>query len=193
MKRITAEVCIHHLWFDETSYDEKGMFVKWNPAIKTRFDRDALLNGTINDLIDVVATDHAPHTIDEKNNSYFKAPSGGPLVQHSLVAMLELWHRNMISIEKIVEKMCHNPAILFNIKERGFIREGYKADLTLIDPDNSWKVSKDNILYKCGWSPFEGTTFRSKVVKTIVNGTIVYDDGVINDNYRGQKLKFERK
>jgi len=192
MKRITAEVCVHHLWFDETSYDEKGMLVKWNPAIKTRFDRDALLDGTINDLIDVVATDHAPHTIDEKSKSYFKAPSGGPLVQHSLVAMLELWHRNMISIEKIVEKMCHNPAILFNIKERGFIREGYKADLTLIDPDSSWKVSKDNILYKCGWSPFEGTTFRSKVVKTIVNGSIVYDDGIINDRYRGQKLLFDR-
>ena len=191
-KRITAEVCIHHLWFDESSYDEKGMLVKWNPSIKTRFDRDALLNGTINDLVDVVATDHAPHTIDEKNNSYFKAPSGGPLVQHSLVAMLELWHRNMISIEKIVEKMCHNPAVLFNIKERGFIREGYKADLTLIDPDNLWKVSRENILYKCGWSPFEGTTFRSKVVKTIVNGTIVYDNGIINDGYRGQKLLFDR-
>jgi dihydroorotase len=191
-KRITAEVCIHHLWFDETSYDEKGTLVKWNPSIKTRYDREALLNATIIDFIDVVATDHAPHTIDEKNNSYFKVPSGGPLVQHSLVAMLELWHRKMISIEKIVEKMCHNPAILFNIKERGFIKEGYKADLTLINPDNSWTVSKGNILYKCGWSPFEGTTFRSKIVKTIVNGTIVYDDGIINDNYRGQKLLFDR-
>jgi dihydroorotase len=191
-KRITAEVCIHHLWFDETSYEEKGTFIKWNPSIKTRFDREALLNATINDLIDVVATDHAPHTFDEKNNSYFKAPSGGPLVQHSLVVMLEFWHRKMISIEKIVEKMCHNPAILFNIKGRGFIREGYKADLTLIDPVNPWTVSKENILYKCGWSPFEGTTFRSKVVKTIVNGTIAYDDGIINDNYRGQKLLFDR-
>jgi dihydroorotase len=191
-KRITAEVCIHHLWFDETSYDEKGTLVKWNPSIKTRYDREALLNATIIDFIDVVATDHAPHTIDEKNNSYFKVPSGGPLVQHSLVAMLELWHRKMISIEKIVEKMCHNPAILFNIKERGFIKEGYKADLTLINPDNSWTVSKGNILYMCGWSPFEGTTFRSKIVKTIVNGTIVYDDGIINDNYRGQKLLFDR-
>lgn len=191
-KRITGEVCVHHLWFDETSYDEKGTLVKWNPAIKTRFDRDALLNGTINDLIDVVATDHAPHTIEEKNNSYFKAPSGGPLVQHSLVAMLELWHRNLIPIEKIVEKMCHNPAILFNIKERGFIREGYKADLCLADPNDPWTVSKENILYKCGWSPFEGTTFRSKVVTTIVNGNIVYDRGVFNEDCRGQRLKFDR-
>lgn len=191
-KRITGEVCVHHLWFDETSYDEKGTLVKWNPAIKTRFDRGALLNGTINDLIDVVATDHAPHTIEEKNNSYFKAPSGGPLVQHSLVAMLELWHRNLIPIEKIVEKMCHNPAILFNIKERGFIREGYKADLCLADPNDPWTVSKENILYKCGWSPFEGTTFRSKVVTTIVNGNIVYDRGVFNEDYRGQRLKFDR-
>jgi len=191
-KRITGEVCVHHLWFDETSYDEKGTLVKWNPAIKTRFDREALLNSTINDVIDIIATDHAPHTLEEKNNSYFKAPSGGPLVQHSLVAMLELWHRKMIAIEKIVEKMCHNPAILFNIKERGFLREGYKADLCLIDPDNPWTVSKENILYKCGWSPFEGTTFRSRVVKTIVNGNLIYDNGVIDDNYRGQRLKFER-
>jgi len=191
-KRITAEVCVHHLWFDETAYEEKGTLVKWNPAIKTRFDREALLNSTVNDVIDIIATDHAPHTAEEKNNTYFKAPSGGPLVQHSLVAMLELWHRKMISSEKIVEKMCHNPAILFNIKERGFIREGYKADLCLVDPDDPWTVSKDNILYKCGWSPFEGTTFRSKVMKTIINGTIVYDDGVINEDYRGEKLVFDR-
>jgi len=191
-KRITGEVCVHHLWFDETSYDEKGTFVKWNPAIKTRFDREALLNGTINDLVDIVATDHAPHTIEEKQNSYFRAPSGGPLVQHSLVAMLELWHRKSIPIEKIVEKMCHNPAILFNIRNRGFIREGYKADLCLVNPDDQWTVSKDNILYKCAWSPFEGTTFSSKVVKTIINGTVVYDDGVFNEDFRGQKLVFER-
>ena len=191
-KRITGEVCVHHLWFDETSYDQKGTFVKWNPAIKTRFDREALLNGTINDLVDIVATDHAPHTIEEKQNSYFRAPSGGPLVQHSLVAMLELWHRKSIPIEKIVEKMCHNPAILFNIRNRGFIREGYKADLCLVNPDDQWTVSKDNILYKCAWSPFEGTTFSSKVVKTIINGTVVYDDGVFNEDFRGQKLVFER-
>jgi len=191
-KRITGEVCVHHLWFDETAYEDKGTLIKWNPAIKTRFDREALLNGTMNDVIDIVATDHAPHTIEEKNNTYFKAPSGGPLVQHSLVAMLDLWHRRLISAEKIVEKMCHNPAILFNIKNRGFIREGYKADLCLVNPDDQWTVAKENILYKCGWSPFEGTTFRSKVVKTIINGTIVYDDGVINEDYRGQKLVFER-
>lgn len=191
-KRITGEVCVHHLFFDESSYQEKGSFVKWNPAIKTRFDREALIEGTVNDLIDVVATDHAPHTLEEKSNSYFKAPSGGPLVQHSLVAMLELWHRNVISVEKVVEKMCHNPAILFNIKKRGFIREGYKADLCLVNPDSQWTVSKENILYKCGWSPFEGMTFSSKVIMTIVNGTIVYDNGTFNESYRGSKLEFER-
>ena len=191
-KRITGEVCVHHLWFDETAYEDKGTLVKWNPAIKTRFDREALLNGTMNDVIDIVATDHAPHTIGEKTSTYFKCPSGGPLVQHSLVAMLELWHRNLISAEKIVEKMCHNPAILFNIKDRGFIRESYKADLCLVNPDDPWTVEKDNILYKCGWSPFDGTTFRSKVMKTIINGTVVYDNGMINEDYRGQKLVFER-
>ncbi len=192
-KRITGEVCVHHLWFDETSYDEKGTLIKWNPSIKTRYDRDALINATANDLIDVVATDHAPHTLEEKRNTYFKAPSGGPLVQHSLPAMLELWHRKIFTLEKVVEKMCHNPAILFNIKGRGFIREGYKADLCLFDPDDPWTVTKDNTMYKCGWSPFEGTTFRSRIMKTIVNGTVVYDDGVINEHFRGQKLAFDRK
>ncbi len=191
-KRITAEACIPHLWFDETAYEEKGTLIKWNPAIKTRFDRDALLNATVNDIIDIVATDHAPHTLEEKRNSYFKAPSGGPLVQHSLVAMMELYHRKLITLEKVVEKMCHNPAILFNIKRRGFIREGYKADLCLVNPAKPWTVSKDNILYKCGWSPFEGTAFRSGVVKTIVNGSVVYDDGMLNEDFRGQKLQFER-
>jgi dihydroorotase len=191
-KRITGEVCIHHLWFDDSSYDELGNLIKWNPAIKTRFDRDALTEGINNNLIDIVATDHAPHTLEEKMNSYFIAPSGGPLIQHSLVAMLELWHRKVFTIEKVVEMMCHNPAILFNISNRGFIREGYKADLCLVDPYKPWTVSKENILYKCGWSPFEGTTFRSKVVQTIVNGTIVYDDGFINEDYRGQRLMFDR-
>jgi dihydroorotase len=191
-KRITAEVCIHHLWFEESSYDDLGNLIKWNPAIKTRFDRDALINGVNNNLIDIVATDHAPHTLEEKRNSYFKAPSGGPLIQHTLVVMLELWHRKIFSLEKIIEMMCHNPAILFNIRNRGFIREGYKADLCLVDPASSWSVSKENILYKCGWSPFEGQTFRSKVVKTIVNGTVVYDDGMINKDYRGQRLLFDR-
>jgi len=191
-KKITGEVCIHHLWFDESSYEKLGNLIKWNPAIKTRFDRDALINGVNNNIIDIIATDHAPHTLAEKENSYFKAPSGGPLIQHSLVAMLELWHRKIFSLEKIVEKMCHNPAILFNIRNRGFIREGYQADLCLVDPASPWSVSKDNILYKCGWSPFEGVTFQSKVVKTIVNGIIVYDNGVINEEYRGQRLMFDR-
>ncbi|MFO7621145.1 MAG: dihydroorotase [Bacteroidales bacterium] len=191
-KRITGEVCVHHLWFDDSSYDDLGTRIKWNPAIKTRFDRDSLTDGVNNDLIDIIATDHAPHTLEEKSGTYFNAPSGGPLVQHSLPAMLELWHRKRISLEKIVEKMCHNPAILFNIRERGFIREGYRADLCLVDPDDPWTVSKDNILYKCGWSPFEGTTFRSRVRMTIVNGTIVFDNGIIRDDYRGERLLFER-
>jgi dihydroorotase len=191
-KRITGEVCVHHLWFEESSYDELGTLIKWNPAIKTRFDRDALINGVNNNLIDIIATDHAPHTLAEKGNSYFKAPSGGPLIQHSLVIMLELWHKKIFNIEKIVEMMCHNPAILFNIRNRGFIREGYQADLCLVDPSSPWTVSKENILYKCGWSPFEGVTFQSKVVQTIVNGTIVYDNGAINNDYRGQRLMFDR-
>jgi dihydroorotase len=191
-KRITGEVCVHHLWFDESSYDDLGTLIKWNPAIKTRFDRDALINGVKNNLIDIIATDHAPHTLAEKTNTYFKAPSGGPLIQHSLVSMLELWHRKVFSLEKIVSMMCHNPAILFNIRKRGFIREGYQADLCLVDPASPWIVSKDNLLYKCGWSPFEGVTFQSKVVKTFVNGTIVYDNDVIKSDYRGQRLMFDR-
>jgi dihydroorotase len=191
-KRITGEVCVHHLWFDDSSYDTLGTLIKWNPAIKTRFDRDALINGVNNNLLDIVATDHAPHTLPEKRNSYFKAPSGGPLIQHSLVLMLELWHRKIFNLEKIVEMMCHNPAILFNIRKRGFIRKGYKADLCLVDPDNPWSVTKENILYKCGWSPLEGTTFRSRVVQTIVNGTVVYDNGLIKEDYRGQRLMFDR-
>jgi len=192
LKRITGEVCVHHLWFDESAYDDLGTLIKWNPAIKTRVDRDALINGVNNNLIDVVATDHAPHTLAEKRNSYFKSPSGGPLIQHSLVAMLELWHRKIFSLEKIVEMMCHNPAILFNIRDRGFIRKGYKADLCLVDPARAWSVSKENILYKCGWSPFEDTKFRSKVIQTIVNGTIVYENEVIKEDYRGQRLMFDR-
>jgi dihydroorotase len=191
-KRITGEACVHHLWFDDSAYDELGTKVKWNPAIKTRFDKEALSEAVNNNQIDIIATDHAPHTISEKANSYFKAPSGGPLIQHSLVVMLELWHRKIFTLEKIVEMMCHNPSILFNIKNRGFIREGFKADLCLIDPDSPWSIEKNNILYKCGWSPLEDQTFRSKVVKTIVNGTIVFDNGVINKDHRGQRLMFDR-
>ena len=192
-KRITGEVCVHHLWFEEADYERLGTLIKWNPSIKTKYDRDALIKGVNNNLIDIIATDHAPHTIEEKSNTYFKSPSGGPLIQHSLVVMMEMCRQGLFSIERIVEKMCHNPAILFRIKDRGFIREGYKADICLVDPNRSWTVSKDNLLYKCGWSPFEGTTFSSKVIKTIVNGTLVYDDGIINENFRGQRLMFYRK
>jgi dihydroorotase len=191
-KRITAEVCTHYLWFDDSGYDSLGSHIKWNPAIKTAFDRQALTDAVNSNLVDIVATDHAPHTLEEKCNTYFKSPSGGPLVQHSLTVMLELWHKRVFPLEKIVEMMCHNPAILFNIKKRGFIREGYKADLCLVNPEDPWTVSKDNILYKCGWSPFEGTTFRSKVATTIINGAIVYDNGIIDEDQRGQKLEFER-
>ena len=191
-KRITAEVCVHHLWFDDADYDKLGSKIRWNPAIKTKYDKESLINGVNNDIIDVVATDHAPHTLEEKSGTYFKVPSGAPMVQHSLAAMLELWHKKMIALEKIVEKMCHNPAIIFNISKRGFIREGYKADLVLIDPDHLWTVSGNNILYKCGWSPLEGVTFRSKVVKTFVNGNLVYNHGEINEDNRGQRLVFER-
>jgi len=192
-KRITGEVCIHHLWFEEADYERHGNFIKWNPAIKTKYDRDSLIKGVNNNLIDIVATDHAPHTITEKSNNYFKAPSGGPLIQHFLPAMMEMYHKGLFSLEKIVEKMCHNPSILFRIKERGFIREGYRADICLVDPENPWTVSRENILYKCGWSPFEGFTFRSKVITTIVNGNIVFNDGTINENYRGERLMFNRK
>lgn len=192
-KRITAEVCVHHLWYEEADYEKLGNLIKWNPAIKTRFDRDSLINGVNNNLIDIVATDHAPHTLAEKSNSYFKAPSGGPLIQHSLVAMMELYHRGIFKIEKVVEKMCHNPSILYRIKDRGFIREGYKADICIVNPDDPWTVGNDNILAKCGWSPFIGTRFRSKVKMTIVNGTIVCENGIINENYRGERLMFNNK
>jgi dihydroorotase len=191
-KRITAEVCVHYLWFDDSRYEDLGSRIKWNPAIKTAFDRNALIDAVNRNLIDIVATDHAPHTLEEKNNTYFKCPSGGPLVQHSLAVMLELWHNKVFTLEKIVSMMCHNPAILFNIKKRGFIREGYKADLCLVNPNDPWTVEKDNILYKCGWSPFEGTTFKSRVITTIINGTIVFDNGIINEDYRGQKMEFDR-
>ncbi|NLN31935.1 MAG: dihydroorotase [Bacteroidales bacterium] len=191
-KRITGEACVHHLWFDDSDYEKLGSKIRWNPAIKTIFDRKALTEALNSDVIDVIGTDHAPHTLEEKSGVYLESPSGAPMVQHSLTAMLELWHRKIFSLEKIVEKMCHNPAVLFNISKRGFIREGYKADLVLIDPDHEWMVSENNILYKCGWSPFEGLAFRSKVVKTFVNGNLVYNYGEINNDHRGRALSFDR-
>jgi dihydroorotase len=191
-KRITGEVCVHHLWFDNTDYDKSGARIKWNPAIKTARDREGLLKGLADNKLDVIATDHAPHTIEEKANSYFKAPSGGPLVQHSLVAMLELYKLGKISREAVIEKMCHAPAKLYDIEKRGFIRKGYYADLVVIDPEAYWKVSPENILYKCGWSPFEGTTFTHKVDKTFVNGQLVYDNGTFDESKKGERLIFNR-
>ena len=173
-KKITAEVCIHHLWFNDSDYAKKGTFIKWNPAVKTKKDQEALLEGLLDNYLDVIATDHAPHTKEEKKNVYTKAPSGGPLVQHALPALLQLHHQGKISLEKIVEKACHNPAILFQIEKRGFIREGYKADLVLVDLNSPWAVQPDNIFSKCKWSPFEGTTFKSRVTHTFVNGNLVY-------------------
>lgn len=191
-KKITAEVCIHHLWFNNEQYNEKGTHIKWNPAVKTKKDQEALLQGLLDDKLDVIATDHAPHTKEEKNNVYTKAPSGGPLVQHALPAMLEFYHRGKISLEKIVEKMCHNPAILFEIEKRGYIKEGYKADLVLVDLNAPWTVQKDNILYKCGWSPFEKTTFRSRITHTFVNGKLVYKNFKVLDVKNAERLTFNR-
>jgi len=191
-KRITAEVCIHHLWFSDDDYERLRMLIKWNPAIKTSLDRQILLESLLEDRIDVIATDHAPHTYVEKNNTYFNAPSGGPMVQHSLVAMLELFHQGKITLEKVVEKMCHAPAVCFQIAERGFIRKGYKADLVLVNMDTSWTVSSENILYKCGWSPFDGLTFNSKVTHTFINGQLAFENGVFSDSVRGERLLFDR-
>lgn len=191
-KKITAEVCIHHLWFNEKDYAEKGTRIKWNPAVKTENDQKALFQGLLDDKLDVIATDHAPHTKDEKNNVYTKAPSGGPLVQHALPAMLEFYHQGKISLEKIVEKMCHNPAILFEIEKRGYIREGYKADLVLVDLNAPWTVNADNILYSCQWSPFEGTTFKSRITHTLVNGQVVYKNFEVLDVHNAERLTFDR-
>ena len=191
-KKITAEVCIHHLWFSDEDYEKKGSLIKWNPAIKTAKDRDELWKALLDNRIDVIATDHAPHTLEEKKNVYTKAPSGGPLVQHALVAMFEAHHRGKISIEKIVEKMCHNPAILFEIEKRGFIRKGYFADLVIVNPNNPWSVNKSNILYKCGWSPFDSTTFKSRVTHTFVNGALVYNNFKVMDVKAAKRLTFNR-
>lgn len=191
-KQITAEVCIHHLWFSEADYAEKGNFIKWNPAVKKATDREALWQALLNDTIDVIATDHAPHTLEEKSQAYLNAPSGGPLVQHAVVALFEAWHQGRISLEKIVEKMCHNPAKIFKIEKRGFIREGYYADLVIVNPAKPWNVKRENILYKCGWSPFEGTFFKSRIIHTLVNGQLVYQDEKVRENKAGQRLLFNR-
>jgi dihydroorotase len=191
-KQITSEVCIHHLWFSDKDYEEKGTHIKWNPAVKTEKDRLGLWKALLDDRIDVLATDHAPHTLDEKNNNYLNAPSGGPLVQHAIIALLEKVKEGVIPIEKAVEKMSHNPAKLFQIEKRGFIKEGYFADIVLIDMNKPQTVSKDNILYKCGWSPFEGTTFSSTITHTFVNGNLIYNNGVFNDEIKGKRITFDR-
>ena len=191
-KKITAEACIHHMWFSEEDYETKGNLIKWNPAIKTANDREEIFKAVLHGRIDVVATDHAPHTLEEKAQSYLKAPSGGPLNQHSLVAMLDFYHQGKISLEMIAQKMCHNVAILFEIEKRGFIREGYYADLTLADLNSPWTVAKENILSKCGWSPFEGHTFRSKVTHTIVSGHLAYEEGIFYEEKKGERITFLR-
>lgn len=191
-KKITSEVCIHHLWFSDADYDEKGTLIKWNPAVKTQTDREQLWKALLDDRIDVIATDHAPHTKEEKNNPYTKAPSGGPLVQHALPAMLQKHTEGIISLEKMVQKMCHNPALLFDIEKRGFIKEGYYADLVEVSADSKWQVKKDNIFYKCGWSPFEGVTFDSKVRRTFVNGHLAYDNGIFSSKKNAKRLTFDR-
>lgn len=190
-KKITAEVCVHHLTFTNEDYDTKGGLIKWNPAVKTQNDKDALWEALLDDRIDVIATDHAPHTWEEKQNVYTKCPSGAPLVQHSLVVMLENYKHGKISLERIVEKMAHNPAILFRIEKRGFVKVGYKADLVLVDLNEKWTVEKENILYKCGWSPLEGMSFQSKVTHTFVNGNLVYENGKVNEEKFGERLLFE--
>lgn len=190
-KKITAEVCAHHLWFNDEAYLNKGNFVKWNPAIKTEKDRQALLQALNEKVIDVIATDHAPHTISEKSGPYTQAASGGPLVQHSLVILLELARQGAITIERVVDGMCHAPALLFGIEKRGFLREGYKADICIVEK-NTWTVNKENLLYQCGWSPLEGQTFHHKVRTTLVNGTIVYDKGDFPATPQGELLTFSR-
>ena len=190
-KKITAEVCVHHLWFTDKDYDTKGTHIKWNPAVKSQKDKDGLWKALLDDRIDVIATDHAPHTLEEKDNVYLKAPSGGPLVQHAIPAILEKVKEGVLSIEKAVEKMCHNPAKLFKVENRGFIKEGYFADLVLIDTDDNWTVTKENILYKCGWSPFENVAFSSKITHTFVNGNLMFANGVFDENTKGKRLEFK--
>ena len=191
-KRITAEACVHHLWFSSEDYETKGTLIKWNPAVKTAKDRDGILKAVLDGRIDVIATDHAPHTIEEKAQSYLQAPSGGPLVQHALPALLELYHHGKITLEQIAEKTAHNVATCFQIAKRGFIREGYYADLTLVNLNKPWQVNKNNILYKCGWSPFEGSTFRSSIEHTIVSGKLAWSKGKFTSDESGLRMTFDR-
>ena len=191
-KNITSEVCIHHLSFNDSNYKEKGSLIKWNPSIKTKSDQDGLWSALNSDKIDIIATDHAPHTFTEKQNKYLECPSGGPLVQHSLIVMFEHFLNKRITLEKIVEKMCNNPATIFKINKRGFIKEGYYADLAILDPKKSQTISSKNIFYKCGWSPFEGKTFNSTVTHTFVNGHLAFRRGVINDSKLGMKIDFSQ-
>lgn len=191
-KKITAEVCVHHLYFSDEDYAKKGNFIKWNPAVKTAQDRAQLWEALLDDRIDVIATDHAPHTLEEKSQQYLQAPSGGPLVQHSLLVLLDFAKKGKLSVEKVVEKMCHNPAVVFQIESRGYIKEGYFADLVIVDPNQETKVSKDNLVYKCGWSPLEGETLQAAIEKTIVNGQVVFDNGDFNESPKGQRLLFNR-
>ena len=192
-KQITAEVCVHHLWFTDKDYDTKGSLIKWNPAVKTEEDKNALWEALLDGRIDVIATDHAPHTLEEKKNTYTSCPSGAPMVQHAVVALFEAHLKGKISVEKIVEKMCHNPAKIFKIEKRGFIKEGYYADLAIVNTHLPWVVKKENILYKCGWSPMEGTNFKSRITHTFVNGKLVYSNGKVKDVKAGQRLLFERE
>jgi dihydroorotase len=192
-KKITTEVSVHHLWFSDKDYERLGMLIKWNPAIKTEQDKAGLLKALLDDRIDIITTDHAPHTLEEKQKTYFQSMSGAPMVQHSLNCLLEFYKQGLISLEKIVEKMCHNPAILYRMTNRGFIREGYFADLTLVDLDSQWTVTKENILYKCGWSPLEGTTFNTKVIQTFVNGTLIYDHGEFHEDTFGMAIEFDNR
>ena len=191
-KQITAEVCVHHLWFSSKDYEQKGAFIKWNPAIKEESDRIALFEALLDDRIDIIATDHAPHTIEEKTGIYTKAASGGPLVQHSLLAMIDFYKQGIISLPRIVQKMCHAPADLFSVKNRGYIKKGYFADLVILNLQGKTKVTKKSILYKCGWSPFEDYTFSSKIEKTILNGNIVYDNGCVDETRNATSLEFSR-
>jgi dihydroorotase len=191
-KRITAEACIHHLWFNDTYYNKKGTYIKWNPAVKTENDRLAIIEAVNSNIIDVIATDHAPHTLEEKNQSYFLAPSGGPLVQHALLALLDLFHQGYFTLEKIVEKTSHSVADCFNIEDRGYIRKGYKADLVLLDLKGEQYINTDNLYYKCKWSPFEGHKFKSRIRCTFVNGNLVYCNGAFNKEFKGRRLTFNR-